>query len=209
MILILILEIHHNLSAVSSVHGLLHPLLDISIDCREAHSVAGTRAKTVHRVKPGWKLILLRLRRFPTWQSRCWRCEDPSQAPAPPQNRRIWEIQDCASIPLTDLPVPVALWHKLVCQSPPDRDLAHNRVLALSKLPAHCDAGDVRHYGQVGRQRGGGVRQGRRARGVLRRDLDAEVLVQIVGRALLNHCEAHFVEPTGGGHRQLKTERKI
>ena len=103
----------------------------------------------------------------------------------------------------------IALWHKLVCQSPPDRDLAHNRVLALSKLPAHCDAGDVRHYGQVGRQRGGGVRQGRRARGVLRRDLDAKVLVQIVGRALLNHCEAHFVEPTGGGHRQLKTETKI
>ena len=44
---------------------------------------------------------------------------------------------------------------------------------------------------------------------MLRRDLDAEVLVQIVGRALLNHCEAHFVEPTGGGDRQLKTERKI
>ena len=103
----------------------------------------------------------------------------------------------------------IALWHKLDCQSPPDRDLAHNRVLALSKLPAHCDAGDVRHHGQVGRQRGGGVGQGRWTRGVLRRDLDAEVLVQIVGRALLNHCEAHFVEPTGGGDRQLKTERKI
>ena len=41
--LILILEIHRDLSAVSSVHGPLHPLLNISIDCREAHSIAGTR----------------------------------------------------------------------------------------------------------------------------------------------------------------------
>ena len=43
----------------------------------------------------------------------------------------------------------------------------------------------------------------------MRGDLDAEVLVQIVGGALLHHGQTHLVVAGGGGDRQLKTGKKV